>query len=346
MRKNRELRDQQLAEAERLAQIEKRGSRGEFAAASYRARLEREKERAAENEAARQAVLNGKHTETCRGIAEQLAMLAARVVDFRSTTQPLLPPKVMRDWMTLFKSGLPLEPPGYDTPHVEELPEGEGEEAEAPAPAEADTTVNKAELDNYLATVADWDVLNLAAKALPEEGADGILVSDETLSPAPAEAGCAQTGRMVLDLIDTCVPPPPKPEAANLPSSLIKVAVLGRPFAGKSMQAQKLAEASGLLVIMPMQLVEVALSAMTTYDEMLAEAKAKDEEEAATAEPWRRVRSRLRHMRMASSCPPPMSGQGCRSGDAGGHRAGRGTRRPRRLRHRRRRSRVVRRRRP
>jgi len=102
-------------------------------------------------------------------------------------------------------------------------------------------------------------VLNLSAKALPEEGAgDGILLLNETLSPAPAEAGCAQTGRMVLDLIDTCVPPPPKAAAANLPSSLIKVAVLGRPFAGKSLQAQRLAEASGLLVVMPMQLVEQA----------------------------------------------------------------------------------------
>ena len=109
-------------------------------------------------------------------------MLAARVVDFRSTTQPLLPPKVMRNWMTLFVRPA-LEPPGILTPHVEELPE-ERRKAEAPAPAEADTTVNKAELDNYLATLADWDVLNLAAKALPEEVPTASRVGRDALARA------------------------------------------------------------------------------------------------------------------------------------------------------------------
>ena len=54
------------------------------------------------------------------------------------------------------------------------------------------------------------------------------------------------TGRMVLDLIETCNPPPPPATGAGLPSDLIKVALVGRPFAGKSLQAQRLADAHDL----------------------------------------------------------------------------------------------------
>ena len=275
MRKNRELRDRQLAEAERLAQIDRRERDRESGLAAkeeYLARLAREKALAEEKEAARQAVVHSQHEATCRTIATELASLAARVLDFRSSTQPLLPQKVMRDWLTLFKAGVPLEPPGLDTPHVEELPEEGGE-------AEADATVNTAELDDYLDVVEDWGIAALSAVEMPAD-ADGALIAPELLTAVPEEAGCAQTGRMVLDFLETCVPPPPKAVGAALPSSLVKMAVLGRPFAGKSLLAQRLAEANTLLVLMPQQLIEEALSALTTYEEAVAAATEGEEEGA------------------------------------------------------------------
>ena len=287
MRKNRQLRDEQLQEEERLAAIERRERDHEIglqAREEYEARLAREKERAEENERARQAVKHQQHEATCRAVAEQLAALAARVVDFRATTQPLLPPKVMRDWLTLFKAGLPLEPPGLDTPHAEELPEGDAEGGDA-APAPADETVNTAELDAYLERSEDWAVDVLQGKQIPEEeeAAGGALLASETLVPIPEEAGCAQTGRMVLEFIETCMPPPPPATGAGLPVNLTKVAIIGRPFAGKSLQAQRLAEAHRLLVVMPQEVVEQALAAATTYDENVAAATALDEDAAAAA---------------------------------------------------------------
>ena len=105
MRHNRELRDQQLAEAARQSELARRAhdrALGEHARQEYMERLAREREAAAENEAARQAVTRQKHEATCRSIAEQLVALAGRVVDFRATAAPLMPPKVMRDWTALF----------------------------------------------------------------------------------------------------------------------------------------------------------------------------------------------------------------------------------------------------
>ena len=124
MRHNRELWDHQLAEAARQSELTRQ---------EYMERLAREREAAAENEAARQAFTRQKHEATCRRIAEQLVALAGRVVDFRAMAAPLMPPKVMRDWIALFKAGVPLDGPiDVDTPHVDELPE-------APATALAET---------------------------------------------------------------------------------------------------------------------------------------------------------------------------------------------------------------
>jgi hypothetical protein len=88
MRHNRELRDQQLAEAARQSELARRAhdrALGEHARQEYMERLAREREAAAENESARQAVTRQKHEATCRRIAEQLVALAGRVVDFRAT---------------------------------------------------------------------------------------------------------------------------------------------------------------------------------------------------------------------------------------------------------------------
>jgi len=98
--------------------------------------------------------------------------------------------QVMRDWMTLFKSGLPLEPPGLDTPHIEELPEAAEEEAEAPAPADADAAVNTAELDSYLSTGKDEQAAGSKQQPAPSHP----LTHPLTLPPSHRDScrlGCA-----------------------------------------------------------------------------------------------------------------------------------------------------------
>jgi len=97
-----------VAEAACLAALARRASRPRAGRARARQehaeRRAREREAAAEHEAARHAVTRQKDEATCRRIAEQLVALAGRVVDFRPTAAPLMPPEVMRDWTALSSS--------------------------------------------------------------------------------------------------------------------------------------------------------------------------------------------------------------------------------------------------
>ena len=76
---------------DRIARDRELGAR---ALTEYQANLALERQRAEEAEAARQAVKRAKHETVCRGIAEQLAAIAAKVTEYRATQPtPLLPPK-------------------------------------------------------------------------------------------------------------------------------------------------------------------------------------------------------------------------------------------------------------
>ena len=83
--------------------------------------------------------------------------------------------------------------------------------------------------------------------------------------------GAAVVGRMVLSLIEVAataaLPPPPPP----LAKSALKLAVVGRPFAGKSLVAQQLAEALSLRVVMAHEVVHAAVAAASRADEVEGE---------------------------------------------------------------------------
>lgn len=84
-----ERREQDMRD--RIARDRELGAR---ALTEYQANLALERQRAEEAEAARQAVKRAKHETVCRGIAEQLAAIAAKVTEYRATQPtPLLPPK-------------------------------------------------------------------------------------------------------------------------------------------------------------------------------------------------------------------------------------------------------------
>ena len=88
-RRYEERREQDMRD--RIARDRELGAR---ALTEYQANLALERQRAEEAEAARQAVKRAKHETVCRGIAEQLAAIAAKVTEYRATQPtPLLPPK-------------------------------------------------------------------------------------------------------------------------------------------------------------------------------------------------------------------------------------------------------------
>ena len=99
-------------------------------------------------------------------------MLAGRVADFRSSTQTLLPPKVLREWLTMFVE-TPLEglvesagQMSLDAALGEATAaEGEGEGGETAAAA----LLHERELDDYLCAGVDWAGTRLSAVKMPSE---------------------------------------------------------------------------------------------------------------------------------------------------------------------------------
>jgi hypothetical protein len=179
MAENRALRERQYEERRELDEQERVSRTRELsvrAREEYAQQLVLERTRAEEAAAARAAAKHAKHEVLCRGVAEQLVGLASRVADFRSTTQPLLPTKVMREWLTLFIAGTPLEADRLSA--AAQQPEAE-EEA---APDEATALLHESELDDYLTAGGEW--------------------SREALGAVPVDAGADERCDM-----SSCLPP-------------------------------------------------------------------------------------------------------------------------------------------
>ena len=51
-----------------------------------------------------------KHYELCYEIVLQITDFSSKVAEYRELTDDLIPPKLWRDWVNLFKSGQPLYP--------------------------------------------------------------------------------------------------------------------------------------------------------------------------------------------------------------------------------------------
>lgn len=181
----------------------------------------------------------------------------------------------MRDWTALFRAGAVHGEPGFDSaPRSEDSDSPPAANEPATDLLVHETEVSRAEstsnhfqlswrspsnnlapsqLDEYLDRTGDWAQSTLATAVMPEAASEGPC-EITAMQPEPQESGCALTGRMVLELIIQCESRPAPSSGAALPAALVKVAVLGRPFSGKSLQAQRLAEAHRLLVIIPQEI--------------------------------------------------------------------------------------------
>jgi hypothetical protein len=265
MRDNRQLRERQYEErrqADAADRIARERELGAAARAEYAAQLATERTRAQVAAAAAAAAAEAERYAACRAMALQLADIAEVACDVRQSAQRLLPPKPMREWLTLFTNGvgvkedpLTVNGPADEVARAVADLEAEGLAGEPEAPSETEALLAAAELDDYLLARADWQPQALVAVALPEGAAE-----PPPLGPADGEQGCAITGRMVLQCLEAAAPPP-KPPPKPLPGSVIKLAVLGKPFSSKSEQAQRLADQFGLNVIMPHALVHSAVAA-------------------------------------------------------------------------------------
>ena len=89
----------------------------------------------------------------CRGLAAQLADIAAEATEGRRSTQPLLPRSLLREWLSLFSSGVGL---GEDR-----LTADEGAEAQPEEGAEAIEPSSLARCARVTSTAASPDCSSL-----------------------------------------------------------------------------------------------------------------------------------------------------------------------------------------
>lgn len=93
----------------------------------------------------------------CRGLAAQLADIAAEATEVRRSTQPLLPRSLLREWLSLFSSGVGL---GEDRLTVHG-PADEGAEAKPEEGAEAIEPSSLARCARVTSTAASPDCSSL-----------------------------------------------------------------------------------------------------------------------------------------------------------------------------------------
>ncbi|GAB1605869.1 hypothetical protein Ahia01_000869300, partial [Argonauta hians] len=163
--------------------------------------------------AERKAEKYQRHYELCYSILLQILDLTSKICEHRAVSSSLLPPKLLREWLTLFIEGKPFC--FKQTCIIEQLSDDEIKQEE----------IRQALLDDqdfleYKNMTHDWQLDQIQEK--PKQNA--VLA------------------HVVNRLMTTLYPPPAPPEIPVFPKFNIRMCLLGKAYSGKSYCAEKLAE--------------------------------------------------------------------------------------------------------
>ena len=82
------------------------------------------------------------HYEMCKSIVNQIVDLSCKAGEYRNLTDNLIPPKIWRDWMSIFRVGLPLYP-------EDELKEAEAKDQPKPVDEESMKLLDECDFFEY-----------------------------------------------------------------------------------------------------------------------------------------------------------------------------------------------------
>eukprot|EP01047_Picozoa_sp_COSAG01_P050190 COSAG01_NODE_5046_length_4528_cov_2.039287_2_plen_827_part_00 len=226
-----------------------------------------EKERREELQAQKAVAKAEANLALCDTVLKEVVDLSLHVAEQRMLSDAPMQPKEWRECKLMFVQGQPLLPAG----------EGWGESVqddESSLDAGA-LLLDEQALQDYLLRKGDWSEAGEVegdfqpsldppppSKAEAEAEASTAEQDGEEAAPTPSPPDVESNlilGELLAD-IETTLNPPPEPETPEkLPQSHLKVVLCGKPFSGKSVQASKLGDAYGLVVINPVAVLQNAM---------------------------------------------------------------------------------------
>ncbi|KAI8999817.1 hypothetical protein BC832DRAFT_563700 [Gaertneriomyces semiglobifer] len=256
IRQNRLLREQQY--------VQRRQKDYEVALAREHERCKRAREEYVQSTAlrlqqhkdileSRAAASHHRHRVMCEQIISDVLDLSFKISDYQDLNDGKeLPRKLLNEWKTLFLDGRPMATQ-YDTDMESDRLGSELSDAVAsghPASpsvetelAEAMQLLDETEFCEYLDGRNDW-----------------------TFSGGNEESTNRALATLIDSILEITAPPDPPREVPQLPAGPIKLALVGKPFAGKRTLANQLAEKYGIL---PISVDELIQKALRVSDELL-----------------------------------------------------------------------------
>lgn len=224
LREGRLLRQQQVQERRKrdFDEVVEHDRRvAELSRAALAETRRQQRERFASEQAERDAKRRAKHTAMCREMALQLVGVAERFIAHKAKLLPgaLVPRSEMRGWVNLFVQGAPLY-----VPHVDPLPTEEEVENLADTEAKVLNDVTYAE---YLDCRGQWALQDAEGGAVDPNPVLGSVVAQ----------------------IDVDRNPPPEPFYPPSFGFRTRVAIVGKPYSGKTTLARAFAEKHRLTVL-------------------------------------------------------------------------------------------------
>ncbi|XP_069125844.1 sperm flagellar protein 2-like isoform X2 [Argopecten irradians] len=248
IRKNRILREKQYEER-RLKDFEDALNReaelAKLAREEYSEQTRKDQEKHDQIAAERAENKYRKHYDMCMDVVNELVNFTCKVGEYRELTDKLLPPKLMREWKSLFVAGKPLfeqAPPVESTePTPEQILEDERQQL-----------LDEGDFMEYKNMTGEWQ---------PPEGC-------EVTKPPRDNPIVGHIIQRLFNMVHPPSPPPPPPEFPPFP---IRACILGKVFSGKTTVVKKLADEHRLMVLSSDELINEAVEAHKSGETMLVE---------------------------------------------------------------------------
>ncbi|KAI9197523.1 uncharacterized protein BJ171DRAFT_427982 [Polychytrium aggregatum] len=198
-----------------------------------------------------------KNTMICLEIVNQIVDLSVRISEYRTyNDRNELPKKLLREWKTLFLSSQPVQNRYEIVIEVDRISIQEPTQTMAnEIPSIELPTVSTTDIGGDV----DPDIIKGVQILDEQEFTDYLHGEGDWMFPISERYSNELLAVLVNNILESTMAPEPTNETPILPLVPIRLALLGKPFAGKHTMARKLASIYSLKVLLVDELVQEAI---------------------------------------------------------------------------------------